>query len=74
MGGLGGLLIFLGLGSIALKLLSMFDIMHFEFTVLMWIDSWGDLVGWAIRGGAVALGLILIMASGGGKSDARNEA
>lgn len=42
-----------GVGSILLNQIG------YEFTLLMWIDSWGETVGWAIRGGAVAAGAAL---------------
>jgi len=50
---IGGYLFFFGLGSIVLNLLGR------EFVVLMWIDNWGETVGWIIRGGGAALGAIL---------------
>jgi hypothetical protein len=42
-----------GLGSMALYFFGM------EFKLLMWIDTWGTNVGWAIRGGLAAVGLAL---------------
>jgi hypothetical protein len=42
-----------GVGSIVLNLVG------YEFVVLMWIDTWGETVGWAIRGSAIIVGAIL---------------
>ena len=53
MKSIGGLLVILGIGSI---LLNQFN---YEFMLLKWIDNWGEMVAWAIRGGAIALGAIL---------------
>lgn len=39
-------------------LLALFNM---NFSILMWIDNWGETVGWAIRGGAGALGIILFI-------------
>ncbi len=47
-------LIIFGVGSFLLNLLNM------EFILLMWIDSWGPTVGLLIRGGLVAVGIVLI--------------
>lgn len=55
MGRLGFNLILFGLGSIAL------NFFHFEFVLLMWVDTWGPTVGWAIRIGLVALGVVLMV-------------
>lgn len=51
---IGIYLLIAGIGSI---LLNQFD---YEFSLLMWIDNWGEQVGWAIRGGAIVLGAILL--------------
>jgi len=48
-------LMIFGLGSIALNFLGM------EFRILMWIDSWGPTVGWAIRAGLAATGVVLFV-------------
>ena len=50
---LGSLLLFFGLGSIALHFIG------YEFSVLIWIDNWGPEVGWAIRVGLVLAGCAL---------------
>ncbi len=34
--------------------MSFFD---YELGILMWIDNWGETVGWCIRGGMVVVGL-----------------
>ncbi len=50
---IGIYLIIAGIGSFLLNMIG------YEFSLLMWIDSWGTTVGQAIRGGAVALGAVL---------------
>lgn len=57
MGSLGKWLVFFGVGSIILNLLSM------EFIILMWIDMWGVQTGWLIRIGMIVLGAVLWIAS-----------
>lgn len=52
----GVTLLILAVGSVILNLINV------EFVVLMWVDSWGPTVGWIIRGGIAALGLLLIVA------------
>lgn len=42
-----------GIGSI---LLNQFG---YEFSLLMWIDNWGENVGWMIRGCAIVVGAVL---------------
>lgn len=37
--------------------------MDFNLRILLWIDLWGDVVGWMIRGGMVVLGAGLWLAS-----------
>lgn len=49
----GYLLLFFGVGTIVLNLFG------YEFNVLMWIDNWGEGVGWAIRGVMIVAGGIL---------------
>lgn len=50
---IAGYLTFFGLGSIVLYFLNM------EFVLLMWIDTWGTSVGWAIRIGMTLAGIAL---------------
>ncbi|MBE9516438.1 MAG: hypothetical protein IME93_05620 [Proteobacteria bacterium] len=51
-----GLYLFIaGVGSI---LLNQFG---YEFKLLMWIDNWGEAVGWVIRGGAIVAGAALFL-------------
>jgi hypothetical protein len=50
----GFYLLIAGIGSI---LLNQFG---YEFKLLMWIDNWGENIGWAIRGGAIVIGAIMI--------------
>lgn len=47
---IGGLMAFLGIGSFVLNMLGR------EFSLLMWIDSWGPTVGTIIRVGLVVVG------------------
>jgi hypothetical protein len=51
---IGGLLLFLGLGSMVLYFLQM------EFIVLQWIDTWGIEMGWVIRIGMAVVGAVLL--------------
>ena len=48
-------LLIAGIGSIILNLIG------YNFSLLMWIDNWGETVGWAIRGGAAVVGTILVL-------------
>lgn len=47
---IGGLMALLGAGSFVLNMLGR------EFSLLMWIDTWGPTVGTAIRIGLVVVG------------------
>ena len=49
----GTYLFIFGLGSIILYFMNM------QFKLLMWIDNWGDTVGWGIRIGMVVVGAAL---------------
>ena len=51
----GSLLLFFGIGTIVLNLVG------YEFSILFWIDNWGDTVGWVIRGAMVAIGAVLFI-------------
>lgn len=62
---LGLLLLVLGIGSTVAFFLEM------ESAVLQWIDNWGPEVAWAIRGGMVLVGLLLVMA--GKKGDKKKK-
>lgn len=53
MGSLGMYLMIFGAAS---GVLSLFE---YEFTLLSWIDSWGNAVAWFIRAGLIAIGGIL---------------
>ncbi len=50
---IGTYLAIFGIGSIILYFMNM------QFSILMWIDNWGESVGWGIRIGMVVLGAIL---------------
>ncbi len=52
------LLLLLGIGS------SVVHFMNREMKLLRWIDTWGEGVAWGLRGGLIALGLLLLMAGG----------
>lgn len=47
------LLLLFGIGSVALNFVG------YEFRLLSWIDSWGETVGWAIRGALFVAGAAL---------------
>lgn len=59
----GSLLLFFGIGSIVLNFVG------YEFTLLGWIDNWGETVGWAIRGGMIVLGGALYFLAPAGDAD-----
>ena len=65
MKNIGSLLFILGIGSIGLYFAEL------QFKLLMWIDNWGPDIGWAIRGGFVALGAVLWLI---GNSQAQEQA
>lgn len=50
MKNIGTTLLILGVGSIAL------NFFNYEFRLLMWVDNWGETVGWAIRGAVIVAG------------------
>ncbi|QHI35536.1 hypothetical protein IMCC3317_08820 [Kordia antarctica] len=50
---IGMYLAIFGIGSIILSFMNM------QFTLLMWIDNWGETTGWAIRIGMTFVGAIL---------------
>jgi len=60
---IGGYLFFFGVGSILLHFFEM------EFIILTWIETWGDTVAWAIRGGMVAIGGALWLFGGAGTAE-----
>jgi len=53
MKGLGSLLVFFGIGSSILYFLNM------QFILLVWVDLWGDAIGWIIRIVMIGLGVVL---------------
>ncbi len=53
MQGLGSLLFLGGVGSSILYFLNM------QFVLLMWVDMWGDSVGWIIRIAMIVAGALL---------------
>ena len=54
MASLGWYLIIFGAGS---GLMSLFN---YEFSLLMWIDTWGDGFAWLIRGAFILGGMALV--------------
>lgn len=58
MKNIGSTLILLGIGSFAL------NYFNYEFVLLMWVDLWGEMVGWAIRGAAIVIGVGLFFLGG----------
>lgn len=69
MKSVGSLLLFFGIGSIVLSFVG------YEFSLLMWIDMWGETAGWAIRGAMIVGGGALWFLGGGfgGESDEPEE-
>lgn len=61
MKNIGSTLLILGVGSIALNF---FD---YEFRPLMWVDMWGETIGWAIRGAVIVAGAGMFFI--GGRAD-----
>ena len=62
---LGGLMVFLGVGSLVLQYMDQ------ELTMLAWIDTWGPTVAQAIRIGLIVVGAVLfLVASKRGSSSA----
>ncbi len=47
---------FMALAGVISAGLSLFD---YNLRILMWIDMWGETIGWAIRGGLVVAGAVL---------------
>jgi len=44
-----------GFGSMVLNFFGM------EFKILMWVDNWGAMVGWGIRGAVAVTGVVLFV-------------
>jgi hypothetical protein len=57
MASLGWYLIIGGIGS---GLLTVFD---YEFSLLIWIDTWGSGFAWLIRGALILIGMALVQRS-----------
>ncbi|MBC8757339.1 hypothetical protein H2O64_21905 [Kordia sp. YSTF-M3] len=62
---IGTYLAIFGAGSIILYFFEM------QFKLLMWIDSWGETTGWAIRIGMIVVGIVLFFI---GKNKQQDEA
>ena len=56
MKNIGGTMFFFGVVSAVLYFL------NYELVLLAWIDSWGPIVGWVIRGALAVVGGILWLA------------
>ena len=52
-----------GVGSILLNLIG------YEFALLMWIDMWGQTIGWVIRGAVIVIGAVLFFVGNSGDSE-----
>lgn len=50
---LGAYLMIFGIGSMILSLIEL------NLQILMWIDTWGDAIGWLIRFGLAGAGVLL---------------
>ncbi|MBP7901753.1 MAG: hypothetical protein KA015_02935 [Spirochaetes bacterium] len=57
MSSAGVFLLLLGIASIVMNFIG------FVPKILVWIDMWGETIGWAIRIGIVVLGAVLFIAS-----------
>jgi hypothetical protein len=53
---IGGYLLLFGIGSFILYFLDM------EFMLLMWVDMWGETIGFAIKGAIVVAGAVMFFA------------
>ena len=56
MGSFGMYLMIFGAGSAVLALF------EYEFTLLSWVDNWGEPLAWFIRAGLIAVGGLLFNA------------
>lgn len=63
MKNIGSLLLLFGIGSIVLNLVG------YEFKLLMWVDNWGETVGWAIRGAMIVAGAALFFLAPSAESE-----
>ncbi len=61
---IGMYLAIFGIGSIILSFFEM------QFKLLIWIDSWGETTGWAIRIGMVVVGIVLFFVGKSKESEA----
>lgn len=66
----GAFLLGAGIISIVLAILFHFNIASIEVRLLLWIDMWGEEIGWLIRMGVTALGAALFFF---GKKSAVND-
>lgn len=53
MKNIGGLMVLFGGGSMLL------GIIGYEFSLMMWVDTWGTGVGWVIRVTLIVVGAVL---------------
>ncbi|MNQ58242.1 hypothetical protein D3C85_724330 [compost metagenome] len=58
MKNIGLYLLFVGVGSMVLHFFNM------EFKYLLWMDSWGEIAAWFIRGSFVVVGTSLLLLNG----------
>ena len=47
--------------------------MGYEFKLLMWVDNWGEAVGWGIRGAFVVIGGALMFFDKSGEAEDGDE-
>jgi hypothetical protein len=53
MKNIGGLMVMFGAGSMLLGFIG------YEFTLMMWVDTWGPTMGSIIRGALIVIGAVL---------------
>lgn len=67
MDSFGWYLIMFGAGSGVLSFL------NYEFSLLMWIDTWGNGVAWLIRGAFILIGMALVQGEMSKRQDHQTE-
>ncbi len=68
LGKIGSSMLLFGVGSIVLYFIG------YNLRLLMWIDNWGETVGWGIRGGLVVVGgLLWLFGSSKGEVETETE-
>lgn len=67
MSSIGSFLVIAGIISIVLSFI------NYNLKILVWIDMWGEAMGWVIRIGIVILGGILFLLGKSASSDTNEE-